>query len=79
MYSQKRVNVFGNDTPWFTKYLNIILKQKEEAFKSGYRALYKKKAKYGDEKAIRGAKTNNRRKLKGQFVSNDTRSVWQGL
>jgi hypothetical protein len=36
------VKVFGNDKPWFTKNLNIKLKQKEEAFKSGDRALYKK-------------------------------------
>ena len=70
--------MFGNDKPWFTKNLKIKLKQKEEAFKSGDRALYKK-AKYGVEKAIRGAKTDYRRKLEGQFLSNDTRSVWQGL
>ena len=75
---EKSVKVFGNDKPWFTKYLNIKLKQKEEAFKSGDRALYKQ-AKYGVEKAIRGAKTDYRRKLEGQFLSNDTRSVWQGL
>ena len=62
----------------FTKNLKIKLKQKEEVFKSGDRALYKK-AKYGVEKAIRGAKTDFRRKLEGQFLSNDTRSVWQGL
>ena len=74
---QKSVKVFGNDKPWFTKNLKIKLKQKEEAFKSGDRALYKK-AKYGVEKAIRGAKTDYRRKLEGQFLSNDTRSVWQG-
>ena len=75
---EKSVKVFGNDKPWFNKYLKIKLKQKEEAFKSGDRALYKK-AKYGVEKAIRGAKTDYRRKLEGQFLSNDTRSVWQGL
>ena len=54
---QKSVKVFGNDKPWFTKNLKIKLNQKEEAFKSGDRALYTK-AKYGVEKAIRGAKTD---------------------
>ena len=38
-----------------------------------------KKNKYAVEKAIRGAKTVYRHKLEGQFLSNDTRSVWQGL
>ena len=71
---QKSVKVFGNDKPWFTKNQKNKLKQKEEAFKIGDRALYKK-AKYGVEKAI----TDIRRKLEGQFLSNDTRSVWQGL
>ena len=31
------------------------------------------------KKAIRGAKTDYRRKFEGKFLSNDTRSVWQGL
>ena len=35
--------------------------------------------KYGVEKLTRGAKTDYRRKLEGQILSNDTRSVWQGL
>ncbi|KAK2173887.1 hypothetical protein NP493_846g00023 [Ridgeia piscesae] len=34
---------------------------------------------YGVEKAIREAKTDYRRKLEGQFLSNYTRSVWQRL
>ena len=72
------MKVFGNDNPWITKNLKILPKQKEEAFKSGDRALFKN-AKYGVEKAIRGAKTYYWRKLEGQFLSNDTRSVWQGL
>ena len=75
---QKTVKVFGNDKPWFTRNLKIKLKQKDEAFKSGDRALYKK-AKCSFEKAIREAKTDYRRKLEGQFLSNDTRSVWPGL
>ena len=75
---QKSVKVFGNDKPSFTKNLQIKLKQKEEVFKSGDRALYKN-VKYGVEKAIRGAKTDYRRKGESQFLSNDTRSVWQGI
>ncbi|KAK2170452.1 hypothetical protein NP493_1152g00011 [Ridgeia piscesae] len=55
---QKSVKVFGNDKPWFTKNLNIKLTQKEEAFKSGDRALYRK-AKYDVEKAIRGPFQNS--------------------
>ncbi|KAK2173784.1 hypothetical protein NP493_848g00006 [Ridgeia piscesae] len=38
-----------------------------------------KKSKYGVEKAIRGAKTDYSCKLEGQFLSSDSRSVWQGL
>ena len=34
---------------------------------------------YSVEKAIREAKTDYRRKLEGQFLSNDTHSVLQGL
>ena len=46
---------FAKDKPWFTGSLKAKLKAKEDAYKSGDRALYKK-AKYKVQKAIHGAK-----------------------
>ena len=54
---KRKLKSFANDKPWFTG----SLKAKEDAHKSGDRALYKK-AKYEVQKAIRGAKIEYRRK-----------------
>ena len=70
------VKVSGYDKPWFTRNMKIKMKQMEEAFKSDDLV---QKAKYDVERAIRKANTYYRRKIEGQFLSNDTRAVWQGL
>ena len=58
--------MFANDKPWFTGSLKAKQKAKEDAYKSGDRALYKK-AKYEVQKAIPGAKIEYRRKLENLF------------
>ena len=54
------------------------LKAKEDAYKSGDRALYKK-AKYEVQKGICGAKIEYKWKLENQFLANNTRAVRKGM
>ncbi len=69
---------YNNDKPWFTAKLSQLRQAKEDARRNGDRVLYKQ-AKYTLEKEIRVAKRNYSEKLRIQFSSSDTASVWKGL
>ncbi len=69
---------FNNDKPWFSTKLKQLHLAKEDAYRSGEKALYKQ-AKYTLNREIRVAKKNYAGKLKKQLSSNDPTSVWKGL
>ncbi len=69
---------YNNDKSWFTAKLRQLRQAKEDAHKKGDKVLYKQ-AKYTLEKEIRVAKRNHSDKLRIQFSSSDSASVWKGL
>ncbi len=69
---------YNNDKPWFTAKLRQLHQAKEDAYRKGDKVLYKQ-AKYTLEKEIRVAKRNYSEKLRIQFTSSDSASVWNGL
>ncbi len=73
-----RYLTFNNDKPWFSTKLKQLRLAKEDAYRSGDKALYKQ-AKYTLNREIRVAKKNYAGKLKKQLSSNDPTSVWKGL
>ncbi|KAI2645419.1 putative RNA-directed DNA polymerase from transposon BS [Labeo rohita] len=68
----------NNDKPWFTAKLRQLRQAKEDAYRYGDKVLYKQ-AKYTLEKEIRVAKRNYSKRLRNQFYSSDSSSVWKGL
>ncbi len=71
-------DLFNNDKPWFSTKLKQLRQAKEDAYRSGEKALYKQ-AKYTLNREIRVAKKNYTGKLKKQLLSNGSTSVWKGL
>ncbi len=69
---------YNNDKPWFTAKLRQLRQAKEDAYRKGDKVLYKQ-AKYTLEKEIRVAKRNYSEKIRIQFSSSDSASVWKGL
>ncbi len=69
---------YNNDKPWFTAKLRQFHQAKEDAYKKGDKVLYKP-TKYTLEKEIRVANRNYSGKLRIQFTSSDSASVWKGL
>ncbi|KAI2650804.1 putative RNA-directed DNA polymerase from transposon BS [Labeo rohita] len=69
---------FNNDKPWFSVKLRQLRQAKEDAYRSGDKALYKQ-AKYTLNREVRVAKLNYSGKLKKQLSRNDSKSVWNGL
>ncbi len=69
---------YNNDKPWFTAKLRQLCQAKEDAYRKGDKVLYKQ-AKYTLEKEIRVANMNYSDKLRIQFSSSDSASVWKGL
>ncbi len=69
---------YNNDKPWFTVKLRQLRQAKEDAYRKGDRVLHKQ-AKYTLEKEIRVAKRNYSEKLRIQFTSSNSASVWKGL
>ncbi len=69
---------YNNDKPWFTAKLRQLHQAKEDAYRKGDKVLYKQ-AKYTLEKEIRVAKRIYSDKLRIQFSSSDSESVWKGL
>ncbi len=69
---------YNNDKPWFTAKLRQLRQAKEDTYRKGDKVLYKQ-AKYTLEKEIRVAKRNYSDKLRIQFSSSDSASVWKGL
>ncbi len=69
---------YNNDKPWFTAKLRQLRQAKEDAYRKGDKVLYKQ-AKYTLEKEIRVAKRNYSGKLRIQFTSSDSASVWKGM
>ncbi len=73
-----RTRLTYNDKPWFTAKLRQLRQAKEDAYRMGDKVLYKQ-AKYTLEKEIRVAKRNYSDKLRIQFSSSDSASVWKGM
>ncbi len=69
---------YNSDKPRFTAKLRQLRQAKENAYRKGDIVLYKQ-AKYTLEKEIRVAKRNYSNKLRTQFYSSDSASVWKGL
>uniref|UniRef100_A0A673LUN5 Reverse transcriptase domain-containing protein n=1 Tax=Sinocyclocheilus rhinocerous TaxID=307959 RepID=A0A673LUN5_9TELE len=69
---------YNNDKPWFTAKLRQLRQAKEDAHRKGDNVLYKQ-AKYTLEKEIRVAKRNYSEKIRTQFTSSDSASVWKSL
>ncbi len=69
---------YNSDKPRFTAKLRQLRQAKENAYRKGDIVLYKQ-AKYTLEKEIRVAKRNYSNKLRTQFSSSDSASVWKGL
>ncbi len=69
---------YNSDKPRFTAKLRQLRQAKENAYRKGDIVLYKQ-AKYTLEKEIRVAKRNYSNKLRAQFSSSDSASVWKGL
>ena len=69
---------YNNDKPWFTAKLRRLRSQKEDAFRSGDRVMFKE-AKYRFSKEVRVAKRLYSEKLQKQFSANDSASVWRGF
>ncbi len=69
---------YNSDKPRFTAKLRQLRQAKENAYRKGDIVLYKQ-AKFTLEKEIRVAKRNYSNKLRTQFSSSDSASVWKGL
>ncbi len=69
---------YNNGKPWFTAKLRQLCEAKVDAYRKGDKVLYKQ-AKYTLEKEIRVAKRNYSGKLRNNFSSIDSASVWKGL
>ncbi|KAK9523400.1 hypothetical protein VZT92_019794 [Zoarces viviparus] len=69
---------FNNDKPWFTAELRQLRRQKDQAFESEDKVLYKE-SKYRFSKAVRDAKRLYFEKLQQQLSANDSASVWRGV
>ncbi len=69
---------YNDDKPWFTAKLRQLRQAKENAYRMGDKVLYKQ-AKYTLEKEIRVAKRNYSGKLRIQFSSSDSASVWKRM
>ncbi len=78
VYSYQDSLTYNNDKPWFTAKLRQLRQAKEDAYRMGDKVLYKQ-AKYTLEKEIRVAKRNYSDKLRIQFSSSDSASVWKGM
>ena len=72
------VCVYANDKLWFTKEVKNKLVANDAAFRSGDCVDFWR-AKYDTRRAIARAKLEYKDKLEGQFASNNTHTVWQGL
>ncbi|XP_048870378.1 uncharacterized protein LOC125742434 [Brienomyrus brachyistius] len=69
---------YNNNKPWFTPKLQHLRRAKEDAYRSGDRALYKQ-ARNTLTREIKVAKRSYSEKLKERFSANDPASVWRGL
>ncbi|XP_073720820.1 uncharacterized protein [Misgurnus anguillicaudatus] len=74
----RTVRVFPNQKPWFNGNIKQKIRKRQEAFKSGDQREYKK-ARYELQKSIRAAKRAYSQKLESFYLSNNTRSMWQGI
>ncbi|KAK3507782.1 hypothetical protein QTP70_000375 [Hemibagrus guttatus] len=69
---------YNNDKAWFTAKLRWLRSEKEAAFRSGDKGKYNE-AKYRFSEEVRRAKTEHGERMKQQFQTNDSASVWKGL
>ncbi|XP_072556770.1 uncharacterized protein [Paramormyrops kingsleyae] len=69
---------YNNNKPWFTPKLQHLHQAKEDAYRSGDRALYRQ-ARNTLTREIKVAKRSYSEKLKERFSANDPASVWRGL
>ncbi|KAK3523223.1 hypothetical protein QTP86_022942, partial [Hemibagrus guttatus] len=69
---------YNIDKPWFTAKLRWLRSEKEAAFRSGDKRKYKE-AKYRFSEEVRRAKTEHGERIKQQFQTNDSASVWKGV
>lgn len=74
----KRLRVYSNQKPWMTKEVQVLLKQRDAAFRSGDGVQYSA-ARSELKRGIREAKAAYKRRIEDHFSTNNSRQVWQGV
>uniref|UniRef100_A0A1A8FC25 Reverse transcriptase domain-containing protein n=1 Tax=Nothobranchius korthausae TaxID=1143690 RepID=A0A1A8FC25_9TELE len=74
----KTFRTFNNNKPWFTATLSQLRREKEQAYRTGDRPLYKS-LRNKLTKEIRAAKIKYAAKLKNQFSANNPTSLWRNI
>ncbi|KAK3541571.1 hypothetical protein QTP86_031647, partial [Hemibagrus guttatus] len=74
----KRIRVYPNQKPWMNREVQRLLKERNNAFRSGNRTLYST-AQANLNIGIRKAKSDYRRRIEDHLNSNNSRQVWQGV
>ena len=75
---QKNVKVLHNQKPWFNGEMRTLLRTRDSAFKSGDLQAYKQ-AWRSLRRGINEAKRRYKQRIMGNFNSNNSRSMWQGI
>lgn len=75
---EKCIRVYPNQKPWMMREIKILLKERNEAFRSGNEAQYSV-ARANLMRGIREAKAAFRRRMEDHLSSNNTRQAWQGV
>lgn len=74
----KCIRIYPNQKPWMNKKVRQLLKERNNAFKSGDTAIYST-ARANLKRGIREAKSMYRRKIEDHLDSHNSRQVWQGV
>lgn len=76
--TMKRIRVFPNNKPWMTKDVQLLLKARNTAFRSGDPQQYSS-ARANLKKDIKDAKAAYKRKIEDHFDNSDSHRAWQGI
>ena len=75
---EKIVKCYGNNKPWVSKELKLLLKEKKRVFRGGDKA--KIKSVHNQIKGkIEGGKINYKEKVESKFRSYDSKGMWDGM
>ncbi|KAL6477278.1 hypothetical protein MHYP_G00131130 [Metynnis hypsauchen] len=74
----KNIRVYPNQKPWMTSQVRSLLRARDAAFRSGYRAMYSA-ARADLKRGIKKAKADYKRRIESHMSSNNSREVWQSI